>query len=91
MISNEYADAAAEARADHVGKHDKRLTQEEMHKATLWKVLKRISAIELHIRETTDVVPTTAESILAKTEVATADGKPKLTKEIKRTLSSWTM
>ena len=44
-ICNEAAGAAAGAYADHLGKFDKEPKSEEFHKAELWKVLKRISAM----------------------------------------------
>ena len=50
LISNEAADAAAGISADHLEKFDAQLKKEEFVKAQLWSAFKRISAIELHIR-----------------------------------------
>ena len=47
---------------------EKELKDEEFYKTQLWKVIKRISAIELHIRSSEDDLGDTAEGILAKAE-----------------------
>ena len=66
LICNEAADAAAGAYADHLGKFEKELKEEEFHNAQLWKAIKRTSAIELCIRSSEDDMGDTAEGILAK-------------------------
>ena len=72
LICNEAADVAAGAYADHLGKFDKELKDEEFYKAQLWKAIKRTSAIELHIRNSEDDMGDTAEGILATTEAMAA-------------------
>ena len=66
LISNEAADAAAAEYADHLSEFDRIQGREESHKAELWKVLKRISAIELHIRTNEEGLADIAEGIFAK-------------------------
>ena len=73
LICNEAADAAAGAYADHLGKFEKELKEEEFHKAQLWKAIKRTSAMELHIRSREDDMRDTVEGILAKAEAMTAN------------------
>ena len=71
VIGNEAADAAAGAVADHQGDHKKTLDDEEKAVAQLWKVMKRISAIELDIRLKDEGVPMTAENVIAAAEAMT--------------------
>ena len=58
--------------ADHLGKFEAELKDEEFNKAQLWKVIKEISAIELHIRSNEEDLGDTAEGIFAKAEAQTA-------------------
>lgn len=73
LICNEAADAAAGAYADRLGDFDKELKSEEFYKAQLWKAIKRISAIELHIRSSEDDLGDTAEGFLTKAEAQSAN------------------
>lgn len=73
LICNEAADAAAGAYAGHLGDFAKELKDEEFYKAQLWKVVKRISAIELHIRRSEEDLGDAAEGIFAKAEAQTTD------------------
>ena len=61
-ISNEAADGAAGAEADHQGEHEKELKDKDYMNGLLWKILKRTSAIEMDIRMRGEGVPITAES-----------------------------
>ena len=67
-ISNEAADGAAGAEADHQGGHEKELKNEDYMHGLLWKVLKRTSAIEMDIRMRDEGVPITAENIVVAAE-----------------------
>ena len=73
LICSEAADAAAGAYADHLGKFEKELKDEEFYKAQLWKVVERISAMKLHIRSSEEDLGETAEGVFAKAEAQTAD------------------
>ena len=88
LICNEAADAAAGAYADHLGKFDKELKDEEFHTAQLWKAINRTSAIELHIRSSEDDMGDTAEGILAKAEAMTADRNEDTETGMKRKMES---
>ena len=68
IYSNEAADVAADASADHRGRHASELKAEEFNVARLTIILKRISAIDLDIREKDEGVPVTAENIIDLTQ-----------------------
>ena len=65
IVCNEAADGAAGTEADHRGSYEKELTKEKYMKAKLTIVLKRISAIEMDIRNKDERVPDTVEGIIA--------------------------
>ena len=63
LICSDAADVAVGAYADPLGDFSNILKDDEFFKAQLWQVLKRISAIELHIRVNEDNLVDTAEGI----------------------------
>ena len=73
VISNEAADAAAGAIADHQGDHKETLDSESKATSQLWAAMKRISAIELDIRLKDEGVPMTAENVIAAAEAMTSE------------------
>lgn len=88
LISNEAADAAAGAYADHLGKFEAELKKEEFNKSQLWKVIKRISSIELHIRNSDDDLGDTAEGFLAKAEAQPANQTEEIETGMKRKIGN---
>ena len=83
-ISNEAADGAAGAEADHQGGHDNELMKQDYMHAQLWRVLKRASAIEMDIRLHDEGVPITAESIIASVEAVAEERCMKEEERFKR-------
>ena len=53
-----------------MGKFEAELKKEEFNKSQLWKVTKRNSAIELHIRNNDEDLGDFAEGIFAKAEAS---------------------
>ncbi len=64
IMANEVADVAADAAADHLGSYDEEVAKDKQIRDTQYKVCKRLSAIELHIREVWGSLAITSEDII---------------------------